>query len=166
MGIIGCPVLSFGDDNNGRFIYINPHDYKYYISAHNFGTMKSEYKILITGVVVIALFDAIGSIASRALVFNYATLGFVSFTIYAIFGFIGTRNKDLKTGVLIAAGMGLFDSIAGWEISMLLHANTGTVIVVNPSPITWIITMVFVTGIAALSGLVGGVFTKIIKARG
>jgi hypothetical protein len=128
--------------------------------------MKSEYKLLISGLVTIAIFDAIGSIASRQLAFDYTILGFISFTIYALFGFIGTRNKNLKTGVLIAAGIGLFDSTAGWEISMLLHANTGTFVVVHPTLTTWIITIMFVTGIAALSGLVGGVFTKIIKVRG
>ncbi|MDN3581201.1 hypothetical protein [Mucilaginibacter flavus] len=126
--------------------------------------MKNEYKLLISGFVAITLCDAIGSIASRQFVFNYAILAFISFTIYAVFGFLGTRSKNLKTGIFIAACVGFFDSTIGWGISTILHANTGNV-QVHLTPVIWLTGMAFTTITAALSGLIGGVFTKIIKGR-
>jgi hypothetical protein len=126
--------------------------------------MKTEYKILLIGIFVIVLFDALCSIASRRFNFNYSLLAAGSFIIYGIFGFIAANEKSLKTGVLIAAGVGLFDSTVGWEISMLLHANTGD-LKNNPTPIQWVITAIFVTGLAALCGLIGGWLSKIFKKK-
>lgn len=79
-------------------------------------------------------------------------------------GFWGTKKIDLKTGVLLAAAIGLFDSTIGWEISILLKANTGS-LNNNPSVAIWIITAVFVTGLAALCGLIGGGLAKAFQKK-
>lgn len=126
--------------------------------------MKPLYKTLLFGWLTIALFDVLGCIASRHFNFNYTYLASGSFIIYCAFGFLGTKKIDLKTGVGLAAAVGLFDSTIGWEISMLLKVNTGN-IENNPSITIWVITAVFVTGLAALCGLIGGGLAKAFKSK-
>lgn len=122
--------------------------------------MKYEYKLLLTGLFTIGAFDAITSIASRQFNFNYIYLALGSFIIYCILGFWGTKKINLKTGILIATANGFFDSTVGWEISMLLKANTGN-IKNEPTLLLWIITIIFVTCLAAICGLIGGWLAKV-----
>jgi lipopolysaccharide export LptBFGC system permease protein LptF len=124
--------------------------------------MKREYKIVLIGWLTIGLFDALGSIASKQFNFNYTLLVTISFIIYCAFGFWGTKEKTIGTRALIAAAIGFFDSTIGWEISMLFKANTGN-LKNDPSIGVWIITIIFVTGLAALCGLAGGGLAKIMK---
>jgi len=126
--------------------------------------MKREYKMLLIGCFTIALFDTLGAIASKQINFNYTVLAVISFIIYGTFAFWAAKEKNLGTGVLIAAAIGLFDSTAGWEISILLKANTGN-LKSDPTVIVWIMTAIFVTGLAALCGLIGGGAAKIIKRK-
>ena len=121
--------------------------------------MKPEYKILLTGILAITLLDTLGAIASKQLGFNYTSLAALSFIIYAAVGFFATKQRDLKTGVLFAAATGLFDSTVGWKITMMLGVNAG----VKITPILWLITIIFVTGSAAVCGLIGGWFTRFAK---
>lgn len=126
--------------------------------------MKPINKLLVTGCIAIALCDILGSIISKQLNFNYGYLFFISFSIYTGWGFWGTRTINLKNGILIAACIGFFDSIVGWKISMLLHANTGN-IKNDPTIQAWLVTIVFVTGLAALCGLIGGAIANAIKKK-
>jgi len=121
--------------------------------------MKREYRIVLIGWLTVGLFDALGSIASKQFNFNYTLLVTISFIIYCVFGFWGTKEKTLGTGVLIAAAIGFFDSTIGWEISMFFKANTGN-LKNDPSIGVWIITVLVVTGLAALCGLAGGGLAK------
>ncbi|MCQ6961198.1 hypothetical protein [Mucilaginibacter aquariorum] len=124
--------------------------------------MKQEYKILLWGLIAICLCDILGAIASRQFNFNAAILAPVSFIIYIAFGFAGTQRKRLTTGLLISAGIGLFDSTIGWKISMLLKANTGN-LKNNPTIPVWISTAIFVTILASLCGLFGGGLAMLVK---
>jgi hypothetical protein len=126
--------------------------------------MKSEYKILLIGCLTIACVDAISSVASRQLNFNYGYLTPVSILIYGSVGFWGTKKINLKTGVLIAAITGFLDATAGWQISILLKANTGDA--QHPiSPAVWAITLIFVTALGALCGRIGGGLAKVRKNK-
>jgi hypothetical protein len=126
--------------------------------------MKPINKLLLTGCIAITLSDALGSIISKQFNFNYTYLFLLSFSIYTIWGFYGTRIINLKNGVLVAVFTGLFDSTIGWKISMLLHANTGN-IKNAPTTQVWLVTIVFVTGLAALCGLFGGVIANATKKK-
>jgi len=126
--------------------------------------MKQHYKILLIGILAVALLDTIGSIASRQLDFNYSLLSPVSFLIYGTTAFIATRRKDLKTGVFFAAILGLFDSTIGWKLSMLLDANTGG-FAIEVTTGLWIMTAVLVIGFSALVGLLGGALAGIVKKK-
>ncbi|QOR75948.1 MAG: hypothetical protein IMW88_11690 [Thermoflavifilum sp.] len=126
--------------------------------------MKKHYKILLIGILAVALLDTIGSIASRQLDFNYSLLSPVSFLIYGTTAFIATRLKGLKTGVFFAAILGLFDSTIGWKLSMLLDANTGG-FAIEVTTGLWIMTAVLVIGFSALVGLLGGALAGIVKKK-
>ena len=126
--------------------------------------MKQEYKILLIALLVLGLLDTLGSISSRQLDFNYSFLSPFSFIIYGTAAFLTARQKDITTGVLFAAILGLFDSTIGWKLSMILDANTGD-IDNQASTGLWIMTAVLMTGSAALVGFLGGGLTRIIYKK-
>jgi len=121
--------------------------------------MKPEYRILLAGIIIIAAFDAAGSIASRQFNFNYALLTLGSFIIYGAFAFIATAKKDLITGVATATAIGLFDATIGWRLSVILHANTGD-LNNTPTAEVWIGTAMFVIISAAIVGLLAGLIAR------
>ena len=123
--------------------------------------MKPEQIILLTGCLIVFMLDALTSIASRRFNFNYARLAPISFIIYILIGFAGTRVADQGTGIILAAAIGFFDATIGWKTSMLLKANTGD-IDNNPSISRWISTAVFVTILAALCGFAGSELSRLI----
>ena len=123
--------------------------------------MKPTYKILLSGILAIVLLDSLGSIASKQLGFSYTSLASITFIIYGMVGFFSAKQKDLKTGGLFAAATGLFDATIGWKITMMLGVNTSTKI----TPLIWFITIIFVTGLAALCGLIGGWLTRFFVKR-
>jgi hypothetical protein len=126
--------------------------------------MKQEHKLLLIGLVTIALLDTFGSIASRQFNFNYSLLSPVSFIIYGTVGFFTARIKNLKTAILLGAILGLFDSTIGLKISMLLHAYTGE-LKYQVTTGLWITTSIFTTGLAALVGLMGGGLARMVKNK-
>ncbi|MBK9535928.1 MAG: hypothetical protein IPO10_12290 [Flavobacteriales bacterium] len=87
-------------------------------------------------------------------------MSLISFIIYGTTAFIATRQRDIKTGMIYAAILGLFDTTVGWKISMLLDANTGD-IENQATRGLWIITAIIGTGVAALFGLLGSGLTRI-----
>jgi hypothetical protein len=121
--------------------------------------MKPEYRLLLVAIIVTAAFDAVGSIASRQLNFNYALLTLGSFIIYGVFAFIATAKKDLITGVATATAIGLFDATIGWRLSVMLHANTAD-LNNNPTAEVLIGTAMFVIISAAIIGLIAGLIAR------
>jgi hypothetical protein len=127
--------------------------------------MKRKHKILLAGLIAITVLDTFGSVASRYLNFNYSLLSFVSFIIYGTTCFFATRVNDLKTGVICGMILGFFDSTIGLKISILLNANTGD----SNYEITttaWVFTVVFMIGLGALVGLIGGGLAGITRKNG
>ncbi|WP_298539178.1 hypothetical protein [uncultured Aquimarina sp.] len=127
--------------------------------------MKNEYKILVIGIVALLILNFFGSIGSRMLDFNYSNLSPLSYTIYGLMGFLVTKQKNLKTGVLFAAILGFSESTVGSLVSNLFgEPNTGDLKVEMTTGI-WVFMIIVVTGVAALIGLIGGLLTKILKKK-
>ena len=126
--------------------------------------MKPIVKIFLAAFILIVLLDAIGSIASRRLNFNYTIFAPLSFVIYSVFGFLSVKKIKLKSGVWVGVIIGFFDSTIGWKISTLLNANTGRANN-EVTPVVWIINMICVIGVAAVCGLIGGLIAKKMKTQ-
>jgi hypothetical protein len=79
--------------------------------------------VLLIGFIIIVLFDAIGSILSRTLNFNYAWLLFGSIVIYGLIGIYAFKYGNTIIGVISSLLAGIFDSTIGLKISKKLKAK-------------------------------------------
>jgi hypothetical protein len=136
-----------------------------YLVKHNVATlMKKKYKYLLVACLAVALVDAIGSFASRVFNFNYILIWPASVLVYAILGFILTKIENIKASVCLTALLGVFDATVGWEISILLKANTSNM---NNQPTLqqWAITIIAVALYGAFVGLISGGIAKLFRLR-
>jgi hypothetical protein len=85
--------------------------------------MTLKENTLTLGLIGITLVDALGSISSRILVFDYFYIGPFSLMVYGLVGFITARERNLKQAIVSTSILGLFDSTAGWLIMNRLEAN-------------------------------------------
>jgi len=105
------------------------------------------------GVAAVLLYDVVGSIASLSLGFNYQWFVFGSLVIYGVVGYFVGKKKNAVFGFLAGALTGLVDSTLGWYISWTIGPGKPEI----EMDATMIIgTIVIVTILAALIGLIGG----------
>lgn len=126
--------------------------------------MKQEYKLLFIAFLTILFVDALGSLASRQLNFNYAYIEPISFFVYCALGFTVTKRANLLIGTLLTGMLGFFDATAGWKISMIFNANVGK-LNNNPNLQQWVATIIAVTIYGLIVGLVSGSIAKLMKNR-
>jgi len=125
--------------------------------------MQRLLKIYLTVIVLVVLFDVVGSIASRLLLFDYTKLFWMSWCIYFIAGFVGYRRLGFLSGAAAGLIAGLGDATFGWFLSSAIgpylpnrtQQQYGIVIV--------IITIVIVTILGAFFGLVGALVSKLLS---
>jgi uncharacterized membrane protein len=117
--------------------------------------MKKVSVTLLLGFAFIALFDILGSIASKQLNFNYSNLSFISFIIYTTTAFFIAGRSDKKSAIISGGLLGLFDVTVGLKLSTALKANTGDFDVNTITPPVFIVMAIFMTLIGCLSGLLG-----------
>lgn len=79
--------------------------------------------VLLTGFLVVAIFDAIGAILSRLLNFNYAILTIGSIIIYGLVAIYSAKVSNTITGIMSCGIIGVFDAIFGSLISKKLKAK-------------------------------------------
>jgi len=77
---------------------------------------------VIFGCAAVSIFDALGSILSRALKFKYSWLSFGSALIYGLVAIFTAKSNGTFTAVLAGAAVGIFDATAGLLISKKLKA--------------------------------------------
>ena len=77
------------------------------------------------GILLVTIIDALGSIASRKLNFNYGYLTPLSLGIYMLVGYLVSKEFGLTYAVISACIVGVFNATAGWQLSVALKANTG-----------------------------------------
>lgn len=112
-------------------------------------TMNVIFMIL-TGCLVVAIFDALGSMLSRQLNFNYAWLTVGSVIIYALFSVSVANMSSSTLGVLTGGILGVFDSTVGMLIGQKLQANAG-----NNQNIKLEVTLKMMLGMACFGLIVG-----------
>ncbi|MEP6912074.1 MAG: hypothetical protein ABI923_04930 [bacterium] len=79
--------------------------------------MQRHLKFYSVVIVLVVLFDVVGSIASRIFQFDYTKLFWVSWCIYFIAGFIGYKRLGLLGGIAAGFVAGLGDATLGWFVS-------------------------------------------------
>lgn len=121
--------------------------------------MTFKSKILVT-IVVIVGFDAVASLASRILQFDYANLVWVSLVIYLAAGYWGAHRRGFLFGLLLGSLAGLADSTIGWWVSTWIRPFSRTGI--PPLGLSLqLIVLITVTALGFVFGLVGAGFCKI-----
>jgi hypothetical protein len=127
--------------------------------------MKKRIQFYLVVACVIVLFDLIGSVMSRTLVFDYTKLGWVSWGLYFAAGYFGCKYFDLLSGVVAGLVAGLSDSTVGWAVSSAI----GPYIPFTQPPYTLLLILIVVIIVSSKStflGLIGALFCKIIKRSG
>ncbi len=109
---------------------------------------------ILAGIALIALLNTTGAVASRKWNFNYGLLSPVSFAIYTVIGYMLSKNYAIDIVIACNTLIGMFEGIAGWNLSMKLKANTGAAEgqLIEVTEVQRIIAM---TGIAAVFGFIG-----------
>jgi len=106
----------------------------------------------------VVVFDAIASLASLAIGFNYEYSAFGSLVLYGAFGYWASRVRTILFALIAGALMGLADASLGWAVSWILGPGRwGPGALTLP---TWALIALQVTVVAALCALLGGVVGK------
>lgn len=117
--------------------------------------MSRSVRGALYGVVAVLVPDTLGSLASRALGFDYGSLWFVSTLIYAAVGAYVGLGAPLSRAATAAAVVGLVEATIGWAISWAI--GPGRPEPGEPSSAASIaLAVVFVTLLAAGVGTIGG----------
>ena len=122
--------------------------------------MSFKAKLLVTFLVVVG-FDAVASLLSRSLQFDYGNLMWVSFVLYVVIGFWGAYRLGFVYGMLLGTFAGLIDSTAGWFVSRMIgpFLRTG---VPTLEPIVIAIVIVVVTASSFALGSLGALVCKLV----
>lgn len=117
---------------------------------------------LLIGAVSIVLFDVVTALAARPMGFEYGSLPglVVSTAIHAVPAFLAAREaKSIRIGVLVGAGIALFDATFGWAASWLIGPGAPA----DPAfrtPEMVALAIVVVVGIGAVLGLIAGLLAR------
>jgi hypothetical protein len=121
--------------------------------------MTPLQRVILLGAAAILVFDALGSLAAKALGFDYGALSPGSYLIDAAIAFAAARVAGFKAGVLAATTVALIEATAGWAISWII--GPGRLPGVSVSVIAGIV--VWVTATGALAGAAGAGLAKLVR---
>jgi hypothetical protein len=80
--------------------------------------MKKHFQFYLAVFLAVALFDVIGSLASRIFVFDYTKLFWASWCFYFVAGFVGCKRLGFIGGITAGLVAGFGDATLGWFLSM------------------------------------------------
>ncbi|MBK6937919.1 MAG: hypothetical protein IPH18_14330 [Chitinophagaceae bacterium] len=115
---------------------------------------ENPFTITIAGITAIIVLTIAGSVLSRVLKFNYSIFSLFSVVIYIATAWLVAEKTGFVGAITSSVSLGIFDAIAGWELSNLFKANIGEM----KDELEKISVHTRVTGMiffAALFGLVG-----------
>lgn len=120
-------------------------------------------RIAFLGMGAVIVFDAIASLASMSIGFDYMYSAFGSLLLYGAFGYWAGRVLTIPIATVVGALMGLTDASLGWAVSWILGPGRWEAGLLSPT--TWVLTALQVVAVAALCGLLGGVLGKYLPGR-
>ena len=118
----------------------------------------SAFRVALVGMGAVIVFDAIASLASLRIGFNYEYSAYGSMLLYGAFGYWAGRVRTIPFAAIVGALMGLVDASLGWAVSWILGPGrweSGTL-----SITAWALIALQVVVVAAFCGLLGGVLGK------
>ena len=123
--------------------------------------MPSFWKTVLFGALGVLCFDTLGATASRILGFRYGLLTIGTYIIYTFVSYKAGRQAGMAAALTTGASLGLVDSTLGWAISWAIGPGRPSQVI---STVAIAVTCVFVIGLGAVLGLVGGVLARAIGA--
>jgi hypothetical protein len=124
--------------------------------------VRPTTRILLTGALIVLIFDTLGATASRLLGFRYSILTIGTYAIYLLITYRAGKQVGLLPAVLIGAALGLVDATLGWAISWAIGPGR------PDQPMSGALiagAVVFVVMLGAALGLLGGTAGRVIGAK-
>ena len=119
--------------------------------------MRPYPGIVLFGLLATVTFDALASVASRALSFwyPYATIG--SWPIYATVGLLAGRAASVRAAAVAGAAVGFVETTLRWAVSWLIGPGRvgADTLTVGAVAITIVLVTLVGAGIGALGGVAG-----------
>lgn len=126
--------------------------------------MTSVTKVILGGAIAVVVFDALASVGSLHLGFEYSKAAFGSWLVYAAVGFLAARvGGGLWPAALAGVLMGLVDATVGWTVSWAIGPGRlpeGTL-----SAAKWVLAATTVAATGGCVGLLGGVVARLAAGR-
>ena len=126
--------------------------------------MKPISRILVYGAIAVVLYDAVFSLASRTLGFDYSNASVGSYLIYGITGFFAARVLGWKGAALAGVVLGLVDATIGWGVSWLIGpgrlAENATF-----TPWMWPVIALTVCATAVIFALAGALLARLSRRK-
>ena len=113
------------------------------------------HRVGLLGMLAVVAFDAIASLASLAIGFNYEYSAFGSLLLYCVFGYWASSVRTILFASIVGALMGLTDASLGWAVSWILGPGRWEPGLLTLS--TWALIALQITAVAAICALLGGV---------
>ena len=121
------------------------------------------HRVALLGMFAVVVFDAIASLASLAIGFNYEYSAFGSLLLYCVFGYWASSVRTILFASIVGALMGLTDASLGWAVSWILGTGRWEPGVLTLP--TWALIALQVTAVAAICALLGGVVRRYMPRR-
>jgi hypothetical protein len=115
--------------------------------------MRDIVKIVFIGALAVLVFDAVAAVLSLTYGPAYGWFSIGSFLLYLLFGYLVARRSKWFSGSVAGAFLGLIESTLGWAISWYIGPGK---VSMEMNPVLIVATIIFVVGVAAVLGLIGG----------
>lgn len=88
--------------------------------------LNTSLIFILTGIGLVTIIDAAGSIMSRKLNFSYGYFSVLSFLAYTFIGYLmSEKTNSMLTTMIVVMLIGFYDGTVGWKICQKLQANYG-----------------------------------------
>ena len=114
--------------------------------------MKKEHKILLIGIVAIAVLDTAYLIACLQYHYSFTNLWMLNLLIYFAAAYEGARRWNVRVGIFLAVSLSIFETLFDWLISFFGGPDPSGDTSAN-SPGVWLIRLLIVIAVATLIGL-------------
>ena len=118
-------------------------------------------KVIAAGGLAILVFDTAWATVARLGGYDYTSLFWVSFLLYAMAGFVAGRVRGTGVGALAGLAVALVDGTLGWWVSAVI--GPGAVSGATPIAVAGTVATVAVTGF--FCGLIGSLVARFFPSR-